>query len=1595
MLSRTNVAGMSFKDNAFASATNAEGLLSNNTNMETVFFGESVFGKFCNIEKMFENCKELTTIVSPESWNISGWTDVFAGCTALSGYNGTIYSENAVGSEMAILDGGTSSPGYFSNADTTERVAYYKGPDDVIVGVFGVGEAEPTYNGYSLIETRWDLNSDSYLRQDITHAIFEEDVHPKRIMFFRTMLREIRLNGHLKLDNQTDLSYFLYGTKCEEVDLSSLDVSKVTDLDYVFAEMQNLHTLNLTGWDTSNITECDNMFANSNNISNLTISNDFYVKKSSKPALIEIENTSVPQYGETLFYSGWARAGKEELFSTQQLIQRMQSSNDKAGTWQRVGSNEQPEGWAATYGNDPDNPVITLFGGNDTQVPDSYEELPRIAVQRIQNMKADSVKPPADAIWRTPSMERIIFIGKTIAPPCIAYWFEGKDDFAPHTIERLDLFDVSNVTDIQALFRNLDMSGQTWDLSMWDVSKVTQGFNYWHDSLFYNFTIDELSLRNWQINVKDIVIIYDINTYNLDVSGWKLSYATSVKYNFRYSIDLIEINMTEWDFGDTARGISFADNFVYYYCPTILDLSSWKIPEGSNIIGRYNQRITASKSLVFPKNFITTGYDVFLSNGKWEHRSLDGELVEVLTSDEANALARSGADLCGSWEFKSISTSEPGIGPDEPDPGTYPDDAVNGYLYGTTLLIQNNSTPVPDTFEGKALSRKFFDICNASEDYTYKRWNNYNIKKAVIAEKIYPENVTHMFSMSRMTELQGVENIDISRLTSLDRMFAYSAISSIDLNSWDVSHITSMAGLFAICSQLADVKIDTWDTSNVTTMQEMFSGCSALKTLDISNFDTSNVLYMQSMFSNCKTLSMLDISTWKTPKVKQMDSMFRSCSSLTEIRVDSIGSPYTTNISQMFASCSSLKHLMFNNFDTSAVTNMSNMFWRCSSLEKLDVSSFDTKNVTDMSYLFNGCSSLSDLEFSTFDTTNVTNMEYMFSGCSSLTELDLTHFETLNVTNMSHMFNNCTKLKLIDLSNFDTTNNTSTYAMFYGCVSLINLDLSSFNTLKITNTSEMFRDCVNLRQILVSNNWNISALSYSGSARMFNRCYNIIGAAGTEYDNTQTSSKYAVVDTPSTPGYLTLASNSTVQLIADAAAALSYDNLNIIYHLNSDTLLSQYSTITEISYSMMMGKNNTAYKIGIPPVFMSIVNKGWTIAYWTTTPTVTPKSKIFHTGDMVSVSDSTRLPFSYSEQDAYAIDLYAHWQRTTYPVSGEKTIDFTLIGGQQITFEDLPEGTTYTIVEKTSGKWSLVSSTNASGTITPGENTQSHFINQPAPQEVLIELPIVKTLNGEPAEGFSFEIYENDTLIDTQQSDERGSASFKMRYEQMGSHTYKIKEKVGDNKSIIYDDTVYEVYVEVSKDNAGKLVAQLLMPQDSSIISFENETHADRRAEVSVAKNAIGFDLEDKQFAFSMTDTETGNVAATARNDADGTVSFSLTYPNTGETLEKTYEIREIATDDMMLGKDIKYDDKVIRVKVSFIDDAATPTITFINEAGNAIDETSGMPTFTNTLALNLPFTGGELALISLLALLSVSLVGAGIFVRSRRENTQAAMSSE
>ncbi len=299
----------------------------------------------------------------------------------------------------------------------------------------------------------------------------------------------------------------------------------------------------------------------------------------------------------------------------------------------------------------------------------------------------------------------------------------------------------------------------------------------------------------------------------------------------------------------------------------------------------------------------------------------------------------------------------------------------------------------------------------------------------------------------------------------------------------------------------------------------MFSGCSSLINLDLSSFNTESVTNMECMFSGCSSLKDLDVSKFNTENVTNMRSMFAGCHSLTSLDVTHFNTRNVTNMGYMFSSCSSLTSLDVSNFNTENVTNMEGMFDDCSSLTSLDVTHFNTKKVTNMGWMFAYCHSLTNLDVSKFDTGKVTNMTSMFAGCSSLTNLDVTPFNTRNVTNMGFMFSSCSSLTSLDLSHFNTGNVTDMEYMFSYCHSLTSLDASSFYTEKCTNMDKMFAYCSALKTIEASDGWMLT--NVKSGEDMFSGCYELVGGAGTKYDDTHVGLDYAHFDMLDDPGYLT------------------------------------------------------------------------------------------------------------------------------------------------------------------------------------------------------------------------------------------------------------------------------------------------------------------------------------------------------------------------------------------------------------------------------------------------------------------------------------------
>ncbi|MCV3739956.1 BspA family leucine-rich repeat surface protein [Lentilactobacillus hilgardii] len=237
------------------------------------------------------------------------------------------------------------------------------------------------------------------------------------------------------------------------------------------------------------------------------------------------------------------------------------------------------------------------------------------------------------------------------------------------------------------------------------------------------------------------------------------------------------------------------------------------------------------------------------------------------------------------------------------------------------------------------------------------------------------------------------------------------------------------------------IGIDNLDTSKATDMDHMFAENKNLTNLDLSNFDTSNVKNMASMFQYTQRLSSLDVSKFDTAKVTDMSSMFSGTQALTSLDLSSFNTSNVTDMSDMFRDNYRLARLDLSSFDTAKVTDMSYMFWYNYDLASLNLSNFNTANVTTMNRMFYHAWGLTSLNVSSFNTANVNDMTSMFGENIKLVRLDLSNFDTSNVLYMSNMFNNDDSLTNLDLSSFDTTKVQKMDDMFLGNKQLWTLKL--------------------------------------------------------------------------------------------------------------------------------------------------------------------------------------------------------------------------------------------------------------------------------------------------------------------------------------------------------------------------------------------------------------------------------------------------------------------------------------------------------------------------------------------------------------------------
>jgi len=312
------------------------------------------------------------------------------------------------------------------------------------------------------------------------------------------------------------------------------------------------------------------------------------------------------------------------------------------------------------------------------------------------------------------------------------------------------------------------------------------------------------------------------------------------------------------------------------------------------------------------------------------------------------------------------------------------------YINNTTSIVFEKNTNIPTTYvasfdesEARDGSIMAYVIANESEPSTY------TIKFQTNGIFLMPEDSSGYFSyFSKVTSLEGMENVNTSDVINMDCMFlSMKILSSIDLSSFDTSKVTNMRAMFNGLSSLTSLDLSNFNTSQVTNMLGMFLECSGLTSLDLSNFNTENVTDMSWMFRNCSSLTSLDLSSFDTSKVTNMSSIFYNMSSITYLNISEFNTSQVTDMSSMFRECSSLTSLDLRSFDTSKVSNMLEMFYKCSNLTSLNVDNFNTSNVINMTAMFANCKGLTSLNLENFDTSNVTDMQSMFGEAANLTSI--------------------------------------------------------------------------------------------------------------------------------------------------------------------------------------------------------------------------------------------------------------------------------------------------------------------------------------------------------------------------------------------------------------------------------------------------------------------------------------------------------------------------------------------------------------------------------------------------------------------------------
>ena len=428
-----------------------------------------------DMDEMFFECSELATIYVSNGWDASNAdTDyMFYDDYYLVGQNGTMYDEYHIDGEYAHIDGGSSNPGYLTQSGVEKDFSFLNDGRSINTILDSINTEDKEFR---------KATSQEY--NQVKNELTDNDkisVHGAKDTYVWATQDSVLYYSDASVIylNQNAESMFS-GLEFTTIDLSGLDSSKVTNMEYMFNECGHLVELDLSSFDTSSVTSISNMFNYAGNLVNVYVSDTWDVSNADNNDVFEQNYSIVGQNGTTYCSDydcddDWARVdggpsnpgyfsikGVEKDFSILLAGHDFEGKTNPLATTNKAFRKATSQEYNQVKNGLTDNDKISMSGAKDTYLWTTQD-----SVLYYSEASVIYLNPDSSFMFDNSDLKTIDLTGlNSSRVTTMEAMFAGSS-----YLEEIDLsgLDVSNVTNMDYMFESCQILHTIYVSDTWDI----------------------------------------------------------------------------------------------------------------------------------------------------------------------------------------------------------------------------------------------------------------------------------------------------------------------------------------------------------------------------------------------------------------------------------------------------------------------------------------------------------------------------------------------------------------------------------------------------------------------------------------------------------------------------------------------------------------------------------------------------------------------------------------------------------------------------------------------------------------------------------------------------------------------------------------------------------------------------------------------------------------------------------------------------------------------------------------------------------------------------------------------------------------------